>query len=58
MLEGRVALHDVAALKPILEEAGGTFVTRNQSPLDAGFSESLFSANRNLAEALREVMGF
>lgn len=58
MLEGRVALHDVAALKPILEEAGGRIVTRNDVPLDAGFCEAMFSSNRNLADGLRELMGF
>ncbi|HEX9941537.1 MAG TPA: inositol monophosphatase family protein [Thermoanaerobaculia bacterium] len=57
MIEGRVALHDVAALKPILEEAGGVLLTRGDEPLVTGWQDAAFSANRNLAEALRRVMG-
>lgn len=58
MLEGRVSLHDVAALKPILEEAGGALLTRNGEPLVTGWQDAAFSCNRNLAEALRRVMGW
>jgi histidinol-phosphatase len=58
MVEGEVALHDVAALKPILEEAGGVLLTRGGAPLETGFQEGTLSSNGNLAEALREVMGF
>ncbi|HKI05771.1 MAG TPA: inositol monophosphatase family protein [Thermoanaerobaculia bacterium] len=58
MVEGEVALHDVAALKPILEEAGGVLLTRGGAPLATGFQEGTLSSNRNLAEALRGVMGF
>jgi histidinol-phosphatase len=57
MLEGRVSLHDVAALKPILEEAGGVLRTRNDEPLVTGWQDAAFSSNRNLAERIREVMG-
>lgn len=58
MVEGEVALHDVAALKPILEEAGGVFLTRHNAPLVTGFREGTLSANRNVAEGLRELLGF
>lgn len=57
MLEGRVALHDVAALKPILEEAGGVLRTRNDQPLVTDWQDAAFSANRKLAGKLREAMG-
>jgi histidinol-phosphatase len=36
MVEGEVALHDVAALKPIVEAAGGVFHTRGGAPLVSG----------------------
>ena len=49
MVEGEVALHDVAALKPILEEAGGVFLTRHDAPLVTAFKEGTLSANRHLA---------
>ena len=52
MIEGRVALHDVAALKPILEEA------RHGTPLVTGWTGAALSSNANLAAELRRVMGF
>lgn len=58
MIEGHVALHDVAALKPILEEAGGVLLTRHDTPLVTGWTGAALSANRNLAAELRRVMGF
>ena len=58
MIEGSVALHDVAAIKPIIEEAGGTFFTRGGAPLVTGFQEAAISANGRLGEELRKVMGF
>ena len=58
MIEARVALHDVAALKPILEEAGGVLFTRGGEPLVTGWTGGALSATRGLAEALRAVMGF
>src|SRR6185295_13610431 len=58
MIEGRVALHDVAALKPILEEAGGVLLTRHDAPLVTGWTGAALSSNRNLAAELRRVMGF
>jgi histidinol-phosphatase len=58
MIEARVALHDVAALKPILEEAGGVLLTRGGAPLVTGWTDGALSATRNLAEPLRELMGF
>ena len=38
MVEGEVALHDVAALKPILEAAGGVLLTRGGAPLVTGWT--------------------
>ena len=58
MIEGTVNLHDVAALKPILEEAGGVFLTRKNAPLVAGFHEATLSCNRNLADELRVLLDF
>lgn len=58
MVEGEVALYDVAALKPILEEAGGVLLTRNDTPLVTGWQDAAFSCNRNLAETLRRAMGY
>ncbi len=58
MVEGEVALHDVAALKPILEAAGGVFQTRGGAPLVSGWKDAAISSNRNLAEGVRAVMGF
>jgi histidinol-phosphatase len=58
MLEARVAIHDVAALKPILEEAGGVLLTRGGEPLVTGWTGGALSATQGLAEALRAVMGF
>jgi histidinol-phosphatase len=58
MVEGEVALHDVAALKPILEAAGGVFQTRNGAPLVSGWKDAAISSNRNLADGVRAVMGF
>ncbi len=58
MLEGEVALHDVAALKPIVEAAGGVLLARGDEALVTGWTGPAFSANRNLAEPLRRAMGF
>src|SRR3954465_6538345 len=58
MVEGEVLLHDVAALKPIIEEAGGVFLTRHDAPLVSDFREATLSANRELAALLRELLGF
>jgi histidinol-phosphatase len=58
MLEGEVALHDVAALKPIVEAAGGALLTRGGEPLVTGWTGAAMSSNRNLSELLRRVMGF
>jgi histidinol-phosphatase len=58
MIEGRVALHDVAALKPILEEAGGVLLTRNGAPLVRGFEEATLSSTPGVAEELAAILGF
>jgi histidinol-phosphatase len=56
MIEGAVALHDVAALRPILEEAGGLLVARGDAPFEAGFQEPTLSTNRHLADELRRIL--
>jgi histidinol-phosphatase len=45
MLEGEVAYHDVAAVKPILEEAGGVFTPLGEQPLGAGYLGPAVSSN-------------
>src|SRR3954452_12482008 len=55
MVEGEVALHDVAALKPIIEEAGGVFLTRYDAPLVTDFREGTLSANGKVAAGLRKL---
>jgi histidinol-phosphatase len=58
MVEPRVLLHDVAAIKPIIEEAGGVFLTRGGAPLVADFDTATLSANAYLAEQLAAVLTF
>jgi histidinol-phosphatase len=58
MIEPEVSLHDVAALKPILEEAGGVLLTRGNAPLTREFHTGTISANPALAERLREALGY
>jgi histidinol-phosphatase len=58
MIEAEVALHDVAALKPILEAAGGVLLTRGGSRLVTGWMDGAISANGVLGEAVREAMGY
>lgn len=58
MLEEGLALHDVAALKPILEEAGGVLLTRRKAPLVPGFRDAVLSCNRHLADELSRALGF
>ena len=58
MVEGTVAYHDVAAIKVLIEEAGGTFLTRNGAPLGTGFKEATVSSNRPLAGEIRSILSF
>jgi len=58
MIEGVVAYHDVAAIRPVLEEAGGVLLTRGGVPLGAGFHGPALSSNRNLAAELTGLLGF
>ena len=58
MVEGAVHYHDVAAIRPILEEAGGVFRTRGGMPLGTGFHGPALSSNRNLADELTGLLGF
>ncbi len=57
MFEAAIALHDVAAIKVIVEEAGGAFRTRGGAPLDTAFREAVLSSNAALAEVLAERLG-
>lgn len=58
MFEAAVALHDVAAVKVIVEEAGGAFRTFRNAPLTTDFSEAVLSSNGALVEELAGVLGF
>lgn len=58
MVEARVAVHDVAPIKVLVEEAGGTFLTQQDRPLDATFGHGVISATSALAPELRRVMGY
>ena len=58
MIEAEVALHDVAALKPILEAAGGVLLTRGGSRLVTGWVDGVVSTNSRLGEAVRAAMGY
>jgi histidinol-phosphatase len=58
MFEAAVALHDVAAVKVIVEEAGGAFRTFHNAPLATDFSEAVLSSNGALVEELAGELGF
>lgn len=58
MVEAVVAYHDIAAVRVLVEEAGGAFHTRGGVPLGAGFGEAVLTSNRSLAEPLRDILGF
>lgn len=58
MIEPAVAYHDVAAIRVLVEEAGGAFRTRGGVPLGTGFHEATISSNAALAGALRDALGF
>lgn len=58
MLEGTVSYHDVAAIRPILDEAGGVLLTRKGEPLGRGFHGPAVSSNRKLAPELAGLLGF
>lgn len=58
MIEPTVAYHDVAAVRVLVEEAGGVFLTRGGVPLGTDFRAATISANPGLAEALREALEF
>lgn len=58
MVEAAVALHDVAAVQVIVEEAGGTFVARHDAPLETDFHAAVMTTNGHLAPELRAMMDF
>lgn len=58
MIDPVVAYHDVAAIEPIVEEAGGVFKTRGGRPLGPSYVDSALSSNRGLADEFVELLGF
>ena len=46
MVEPTVAYHDVAAIRVLVEEAGGVFFTRGDVPLGSGFREATVARSR------------
>jgi histidinol-phosphatase len=58
MVEPTVAYHDVAAIRVLVEEAGGAFRTRGGVPLGTDFREAAISSNAALAGTLRDALGF
>ena len=58
MAEAIVAYHDVAAIKVLIEEAGGVFATQNDSPLGPGYEGGVLSSNTLLAKSLRAALRF
>lgn len=58
MVEPIVAFHDVAAIRVLIEEAGGVFLTRGGVPLGPGFQQATISSNPALAGALQDILGF
>ncbi len=52
MVEGAVAYHDVAAIVPIVEEAGGVILTPPGATLEPGYSQPFVSASAALAPTL------
>lgn len=58
MVEGAVALHDMAPIQVLIEEAGGVFRPRGGAPLVTGFREGVLSANRRLAAEIARILEF
>lgn len=58
MVEARVALHDVAPIKVIVEEAGGAFHTRGNVPLVSDFNDAVLSVNAHLGPELMTILRF
>lgn len=58
MVEAEVALHDIAAVKVVVEEAGGAFRARGGAALEAGFCTGVVSSNAALIEPVCRVMGY
>lgn len=58
MVEPTVAYHDVAAIRVLIEEAGGVFLTRGGVPLGTDFREATLSSNAALAGSIGEILGF
>ncbi len=58
MIDPVVAYHDVAAVRVIVEEAGGVFRTRGAVPLGADFRDAAVSVSAALAGSLQDILGF
>lgn len=58
MIDPVVALHDIAAVKIVVEEASGHFIREKDAPLTADFKAGAISCAPGLSEAMRGMMGF
>ncbi len=58
MVEAEVALHDIAAVKVVVEEAGGGFRARGGAALEAGFCTGVVSSTAALLDPVCRVMGY
>lgn len=56
MVEGAVAYHDVAAVVPIVEEAGGVILTPPGASLEPGYSKPFVSSSAALAPSLHSIL--
>jgi histidinol-phosphatase len=56
MVEGAVAYHDVAAIVPIIEEAGGVILTPPGAVLEPGYSQPFVSSSAALAPSLGSIL--
>lgn len=56
MIEGAVAYHDVAALVPLIEMAGGVVVLPPDATLGPGYDRPFVSATPTVADELRELL--
>jgi fructose-1,6-bisphosphatase/inositol monophosphatase family enzyme len=58
MVEAIVAYHDVAAVKVLVQEAGGIFLTQEDEPLGPSFEAGVISTTASLGPDLKSLLGF
>jgi histidinol-phosphatase len=58
MVDPQVRLYDVAAVKVLIEEAGGVFLIRDDAPLDEAFRGPVLSAAPGVATELSAMLSF